>query len=62
MLLGIRETGLIVAKGQLDHDTVKRVHFGGFGDDEEKEDEVEHSLVHLVCITHSLFVARSKKV
>ncbi|KAH0840168.1 Nop14-like family-domain-containing protein [Lanmaoa asiatica] len=26
-------------EGQLDHDTVKKVHFGGFSDDEEKEDE-----------------------
>lgn len=37
----MRRSCLILSKGQLDHDTVKKVHFGGFSDDEsEKKDEV----------------------
>ena len=43
-MLSVRGARLIIPEGLLDHDTVKKVHFGGFSDDEEeKEDEVYHS-------------------
>lgn len=42
-MLSVRGARLIFSEGRLDHDTVKKVHFGGFSDDEEeKEDEVYH--------------------